>query len=433
MAEPSKFIAFQIAVTSALIILVLSTFMGSAFAKEVGSPTDSVWMGSWGASPAPPILDAGADPHAVTPRFEDQTLVQVMRLSAGGRKLRLRISNEYGDGPLEIGSVKVSNLNADGTDKQFRTVTFAGSLGVVVPVGAPVLSDPVDLATLPLARVRISMHVAGSALCTCHLAGGERIEFSPMAGSTSGNVRSTASADSFYRAFVTGIEVEVASPGPVIVTFGDSITDGLGSSIGTNRRWPDLLAERLAARPGPPAAVVNAGISGNRLLTDGYRAAAGESALRRFDRDVLAVSGVTHLILLEGVNDLGFGGAQPPEARHLIFAYRQIIARARAHGIRVIGGTILPYGGGVYFHSAGEAVRQAVNDWIRASGAFDAVVDFDAAMRDPANPTRLQPEFHTGDWIHPNDAGYAAMAAALDLQLFSQPGGKVGIYENRSR
>lgn len=380
-------------------------------------PAEAAWIGSWGASPAPPITAADADARTLTPRFEDQTLVQVVRLSAGGQRLRLRISNEYGEGPLTLGAAEVSLLKADGTEGPRRTVTFADNRRVVVPPGAPALSDPVDLTTPPLARLRITFHVAGRALCTCHVGGGERVQVSPPGDHTDRPFQSVAPAGASYRAFLTGVEVDAAPSGPVIVAFGDSITDGLASSVGANRRWPDRLAERLAARRGPPAAVVNAGISGNRLLSDGYRPAAGEAALRRFDRDVLAVSGVTHLIVLEGVNDLGFGGAQPPDAERLIFAYRQLIARAHAQGVRAIGGTILPYGGGVYFNPSGEAVRQAVNAWIRTSGAFDGVVDFDAAMRDPATPTRLRPDFHAGDWIHPNDAGYAAMAAAFDLSL----------------
>lgn len=385
--------------------------------NALATPARAAWIGSWGAAPAPPITAADADVRALTPRFEDQTLVQVVRLSAGGSRLRLRITNEYGEAPLTLGAIQVSLINPDGSEGARRGVTFGDSPRVVIPAGAPALSDAVDLAAPPLARLRISLHVSGRALCTCHVAGGERLQVSPPGDHTDRPFQSVAPTGASYRAFISAVEVDATSPGPVIVAFGDSITDGLASTIGTNRRWPDRLADRLAARPGPPAAVVNAGISGNRLLADGYRPAAGESALKRFDRDVLAVSGVTHLLLLEGVNDLGFGGAQPPDAAQLIFGYRQLIARAHAHGIRVIGGTILPYGRGVYFRSEGEAVRQAVNAWIRTSGAFDGVIDFDAAMRDPAAPSQLRADFHSGDWIHPNDAGYEAMAAAIDLDL----------------
>lgn len=426
MTNPRSYIRLKPIVALTFIGFILAAFSGRAIGQEHASLTPAAWIGSWGAAPAPPITDANGDPGAATPRFENQTLVQVVRLSAGGIRLRLRISNEYGDRPLIIDSVKVQVMNADGTGGASQAVTFANSTGAVLPVGAPALSDPVELATSPLALLSISIHVSGTALCTCHRTGLQRIEVSPPRDVTYGASSSAAMPEASYRAFITGVEVEVASAGPVIVAFGDSITDGLGSSIGTNRRWPDRLAEVLVARLGSPVAVVNAGISGNRLLADGYRAAAGESALGRFDRDVLAVPGVTHLILLVGVNDLGFGGDKPPPAQSLIFGYRQLITRAHSHGIQVIGGTILPYGGGVYFNAAGEEVRQAVNRWIRVSGAFDAVVDFDAAMRDPSSPVRLRADIHAGDWIHPNDKGYAIMALAVDQKLFSHALGNCG-------
>jgi lysophospholipase L1-like esterase len=223
-----------------------------------------------------------------------------------------------------------------------------------------------------------------------------------------------------YRAFLSGVEVEsAAAPAPVIVAFGDSITDGFQSTTGTDRRWPDRLAERLAAKkPGRPLGVVNAGIGGNRVLSNGAIAVFGQSALTRFDRDVLSVPGVTHVIVLEGVNDLGSSKTNPPTAEALIGGYRQIIARGHAHGLKVIGATILPYGGAAYFGEPGEAARQAVNHWIRDSHAFDAVIDLDAAIRDPARPERMRADLQSGDWLHPNDAGYRVMGDAVDLSLF---------------
>jgi lysophospholipase L1-like esterase len=232
------------------------------------------------------------------------------------------------------------------------------------------------------------------------------------------------------RAFLSGVEVQRDGAG-VIVAFGDSITDGIGSTAGANRRWPDLLAERLAARRrAQPFGVVNHGISGNRVLSDG----AGESALARFDRDVLSVSGVTHVIVFEGVNDLGiaYGRFEGPMAairnlmppgltateETMVAGYRQLIARAHARGLKIYGATIAPYQGAMYFSAEGEAVRQAVNKWMRESGEFDAVLDFDAAFRDPAQPAQMKEGFHSGDFLHGSDAGYKAVADSIDLRLF---------------
>jgi lysophospholipase L1-like esterase len=260
----------------------------------------------------------------------------------------------------------------------------------------------------------VALYLPGRAPCTCHTTGAEVVRVSPPGNHIGEAFASVAAESAGYRAFLTGVEVDDASRGPVIAAFGDSITDGARSTPGANRRWPDRLAERLAG-----AAVVNAGISGNRLL--GWaedRPWAGEAALARFDRDVLSIPGLTHVVILEGVNDLGRGGASPPSAEELILAYSQLIDRAHGHGAKAIGGTILPYEGAGYFRPEGEAVRQAVNRWIRTSGAFDGVIDFDAAMRDPAAPGKLRADLHSGDWLHPNDAGYRVMGDAVDLKLF---------------
>jgi lysophospholipase L1-like esterase len=228
-------------------------------------------------------------------------------------------------------------------------------------------------------------------------------------------------------AILNGIDVAVSEPVGVVVTLGDSITDGAGSSPDTNRRWPDFLAERLAADPGAGAkAVLNQGIGGNRLLHDGPAdfAFAGPSAQSRFDRDVLAQPGVTHLIIFEGINDIGFPSmaGDPSEAvsaDQIIAALRQLIERAHERDIVVFGATITPFEGAMYYSPEGEATRQAVNDWIRDSGAFDAVLDFDAVVRDPDQPTRILPEYDSGDALHINDAGYEAMAESIDLSLFA--------------
>ena len=269
-----------------------------------------------------------------------------------------------------------------------------------------------------MARLRVSLFLPEeTGLCTCHMTGGDLVQVSPPGDWTARDLP-PASGPAQYRAFVSGVEVETKSPATVIVALGDSITDGYLATPGANRRWPDRLAERLVARyPNRSIGVINAGIGGNRMLSDGIVAVMGQSALTRFDRDVLSVTGATHLIVLEGVNDLGIRTGRPT-AQALIHGYRQIIERAHAQGIKAIGVTILPYEGAAYFTHEGEESRLAVNDWIRKSGVFDAVIDLDAAIRDPAKPARMRSDWHAGDWLHPNDAGYRAMGDAVDLTLF---------------
>jgi len=321
---------------------------------------------------------------------------------------------------LLIGAARVALLTPEGgvVAGSDRVVTFSRASATTIPPGAPVLSDPIDLKTGSLARLRISLFVPeDTGLCTCHMSGGDLVQLSPP-GDWTGRELPPANGPAQYRAFVSGIEVEARLPATVIVALGDSITDGYLATPGANRRWPDRLAERLAAKyPKRTMAVVNAGIGGNRVLSDGVIAVMGQSALSRFDRDVLSVPGATHLVILEGVNDLGMR-ADRPTAQALIHGYRQLIDRAHAQGIKVIGATILPYEGAAYFAAEGEESRLAVNDWIRTGGAFDSVIDLDEAMRDPAKPSRMRAEWHAGDWLHPNDAGYRAMGDAVGLELF---------------
>jgi len=299
-----------------------------------------------------------------------------------------------------------------------RAVTFAGVASATAPPFALLLSDPVALKTPPLARLRVSLFLPGpTGPCTCHMFGGDFV-IAAGPGDLTGSSLPAAKGPMQYRAFLSGVEVEAAAPGRVIVAFGDSITDGFGSSTGTNHRWPDRLAERLAAKyPGRSMAVVNAGIGGNRVLSDPGFAVFGQAALTRFDRDVLSVPAATDIIVLEGVNDLGARIGRPTAAQ-LIAGYRQLIERAHAHGLRILGATILPYEGANYFTAEGEATRQQVNAWIRKPGNFDAVIDLDAAIRDPAKPTKMKADLQSGDWLHPNDAGYRVMGEAVDLALF---------------
>jgi lysophospholipase L1-like esterase len=407
--------------TMRLPVLICAFALAAAQAQAAGTR----WVGSWGASPAPSMASApGPMARLATPTFNNQTVVQVVRLSAGGQRLRLRLTNEYGAKPLAIGAVRVALIGPNGAalPGSDRALSFSGAPNAFIAAGAPLITDPVTLSTKALDRVRISLYLPTDTNgCTCHMSGSELVQVAPGDATQSAlpALAPTPMAPQ-YRAFLSGVEVETtAAPAPVVVAFGDSITDGYLSTDGTNRRWPDRLAERLTAKyPGRPVAVVNAGIGGNRVLSDGAIAIFGQSALTRFDRDVLSVPGATHLIVLEGVNDLGASRSTPPPAEALIAGYRQLIARGHARGLKVIGATILPYGGAAYFGAPGEAARQAVNSWIRNSQQFDGVVDLDAAMRDPAKPERMRADLQSGDWLHPNDAGYRVMGDAIDLSLF---------------
>ena len=362
--------------------------------------------------------------------FKDQTLRQITRVSVGGTRVRVVLSNSLGTAPLRIGAAQVAlrDKGAGIVAGSNRVLTFGGVSQPVVPPGALMVSDPVDLAVKDSSDLAIDLHLPDDTTTwkspvTVHPASwqvnyvsspGNHVGATPFpVVATTAYRRSDglASASSF---FLARIEVLAAPPTGVLVAFGDSITDGTQSGLDANRRWPDLLTARLRAA-GIRLSVVNGGIGGGRVLEDGV----GPNALARFDRDVLAQPGVTHVTVLEGINDIGAGGAKPsPTVADLIAGHRQLIDRARARGLRVYGGTILPFEGAAYWTPEGEAKRQALNDWIRNSGAYDAVLDFDRLVRDSARPTRMQTEFDSGDHLHPAPAGYRVMADSIDLNLF---------------
>jgi lysophospholipase L1-like esterase len=365
------------------------------------------WAGAWGASPTIPPPGARA--------FDNKTVRQVVRLSQGGDSVRIRFTNEYGEKPLEIGAATIAQVGFDGVVAgQPVPVTFSGRSSATIPAGAPMLSDPVAFSTKALESVSISIFLPGqTGPCTCHFA-------ATATGYVSGPgdfTRTGFEAKETFtnRAFISAVEV-VAAPAATIIAFGDSITDGTNSTPNTDRRWPDILAARLSAS-GQARGISNQAIAGNRVLSH-QLPIFGESALARFDRDVLSVPNAKWLVVLEGINDIGMGAAAPPSADQIIAAYRQMIARVRPQGIKVYFATLLPYEGARYFHENGEAVRQRVNTWMRTSGEADGVIDFDAAMRDPANPRRMKAGLQSGDWLHPNDAGYRVMGESIDLALF---------------
>ena len=388
------------------------------------------WTATWGAAPLPPSPAMG--PFPATPVFVNQTIRQVVRITAGGDRIRIRFTNEYGTQPLLIGAARLALADAAGNIQAGteRPILFAGQPSALIPARSPYLSDALDFPVKPLTRLSISIYLPGdTGPCTCHAVGMQTAYVSDSGNFTSGGF--TPKQTVFVRAFLSGVEVLARRPTRAIVVLGDSISDGVGSTPDANRRWPDLLAERLAARKGDAAwSVVNMGISGNRVLNDG----AGESALARFDRDVLAVPGAAAVVVFEGVNDLGIGLGEfqgpmadvfrslvpehKPDAESMIAGYRQLIDRAHARGLKVFGATIVPYQGAPYYSAAGEAVRQQINAWIRTGGAFDAVLDFDAVVRDPAQPTQIAGPLQSGDHLHGSDQGYAAIAKSIDLNLF---------------
>ncbi|MGB3795996.1 MAG: SGNH/GDSL hydrolase family protein [Alteraurantiacibacter sp.] len=403
----------------------------SAAALALSSPlcAQDNWVASWTASPHAPLGSEG--PFAAA-EYEDVTISQVLRLSEGGDRLKVRLTNRYGDRPLTIGQARIVLLDADGVEVEgtSRPLTFGGEAGAVVPRGAPFETDTVMLDTADFDKVKVEFYLSqATGPCTCHLTGLDTLAVSAP-GNHVGEAWEPAST-SIQRAFPSVVEVASDDALGTIVTYGDSITDGAGSTPGKDRRWPDVLAQRLEAA-GLEYAVANAGISGNRVLSPGM----GESALARLDEDVLSLPNVTHMIVFVGVNDIGnrFGGAfenpdagplgglqldQPDiDAEQLIAGFRQIIARAQDEGIMVIGSPIGPYKGAAYWTDEGEAVRQTVNDWIVNSGEFDGVIRLDIAFADPADPQAMRDGYHMGDFLHGSDAGLRAAANTIDLTLF---------------
>jgi lysophospholipase L1-like esterase len=355
--------------------------------------------------------------------FVNQTVRQKLRISVGGEQVRVRFSNELGTAPLVIGAATIARAGNDAAidTTSLRKLTFGGAASVTIPAGAPVLSDPVDLALADLAEIAISIYLPDeTAPATMHMG---RSAYVSSAGDLTQVADLQGAELTTNHVFLTGVYVSTNESIAVVAALGDSITDGAASTPHSYNSWPDHFAARLAAAN---IAVVNHGISGNQVLRDG----AGVSALARFDRDVLSTPGLTHVIVLEGINDIGTGGfnfpgstgAAPAErtAADLIAGYRQLIARAHANGLKIYGATLTPFEGTFagYYTPAKDEVRLATNEWIRGSGEFDAVIDFEAAIRDEANPRVMRAEYDSGDKLHPGDAGYKRMADAIDAALF---------------
>lgn len=399
-------------------------------ARRAATATQPAWVATWQASPQPVW---GADflfPSNLPTLLGDQTVRQVARISLGGSRLRILLSNAHGNRSILIGkttlarSVKADVVAAD----SLTAVTFGGREGASLPPGASLLSDAVALPVALLSLVAVSFHLPqATPIQTFHWDGRQTGWI--VAGQQSGvaALRKSEHGETTARPLLAAIQVETKQAARALAVLGDSITDGATASLDRNSRWPDFLAERLAPRG---VAVLNAGISGARLLSDGM----GVNALARFEPDVLAQPGVQSVILMLGINDISWPGtafaphAVRPTLDQLTAGYRQLIERGRSHGLRAIGATLTPFEGALpdtplanYHHPDKDRMRQAVNQWIRHGGAFDGVIDMDAVLRDPAHPTRLAPRFDSGDHLHPGDEGNRAMAAAVDLDLLLSP------------
>jgi len=384
-------------------------------ARTAASPDGAGWVGTWATSLQ--IVEPANLPPA--PGLAGNTLRQVVHASLGGSRLRVRFSNVFGDAPLTIAAATLATSlgesRVDGSTQ--RTLTFGGNPSVVITAGRDTLADVAAFDLAPLSNVAITTRFgAFPTVVTGHP--GSRTTSYIQPGDAIAAPTLTGAVATAHWYVITGIDVLASAPSAAVVTLGNSITDGRGSGTDKQNRWPDELARRLQADPTTRhVAVLNAGIGGNCVL----RSCLGPSALARLERDVLRPAAARWVLVLEGVNDIG-QAKSPAEAdsiaRGLTEAYRQIVERTHAKGMRAYGATILPFGGSFYDAPYREGARAAVNQWIRTSGTFDAVVDLDSAMRDPAQPTHLAPIADGGDHLHPNEAGYRLMAAAIDLALF---------------
>ena len=440
--------AFRSVGPGCVILLLAAPLCVAASARSTAGtqprPSHTAWVASWGSA----ML---ATDRGEAPDFSNETLREIVHTSVGGPRVRVWFSNRFGSEPLRIGAAHVA-LTAAGTPSgsdspraddegpggpsaysavdesaiqpgSDRTLTFHHQGSVVIPPGSTIVSDPVSLDVPALANLSISVYFPG------HTMGTTEHELALQTSyASNGDTVDAAKLDakawrehSWY--FLSGVDV-AAPHDSAVIAFGDSITDGWQSTPNKNDRWPDFLAKRLAANSGTREAgvlgVVNVGISGNRVLLDG----AGPNAVSRIDRDIVARSGARFMIVLESINDIGrFASDHQPYGNlteRLEAGLAQMATQAHQHGMRVFGATLTPYQGCGYYSAAGDQVRQGVNQWIRASHTFDGVVDFDKAVRDPQNPLRFAPQYDSGDHLHPSNAGYKAMANAIDLSLFTR-------------
>jgi lysophospholipase L1-like esterase len=382
---------------------------------------------------APPVAAAPGQTFAPPPyiQFTNQTLRQIVHTSIGGSRARVVLSNAYGTAPVTIGAAHIALRDKEGAIQAAsgHPLTFSGHPTMTIPANAVVYSDSVNLTVPPMSDLAIDLYLPGTtntpASITMH-GGALQTSYVSETGNHAGKATIPVAGRTQSWFMLSRVDVVAPDATGAIVAFGDSITDGSRSTPDTNHRWPDLLASRLLS-DGIKMGVLNAGIGGNRVLNeasvppgiDVRAVGAGINALARFERHVLAIPGVTHVIVLEGINDIGNARQNPtPTADDLIAGHKQLIQQAHARGIRMIGATLTPFWGAAYFTEAGEAKRQAVNEWIRTGNAYDGVIDFDKATRDPGDPKKFLEKYDGCDYLHPSDAGYKAMADAIDLSLF---------------
>lgn len=413
-----------VAATAALALTAgLGLAATGAHASGPKTPSGPAWTAAWAASPQ--RASTGFRPNWSEDGFSGQTLRQVVRVTAGGDRARIRLSNAYGTSPLHIAGATIARTKKGAAVEEgtSRRLTFEGRRSVSIPAHGQLSSDEAGLRLKPFESVTVTLHLArttgpatfhAQSFATSYRADGDHL------GDT-GAGAFDETTESWY--FLSGVDVtgERARRGDGIVLFGDSITDGFASSTDLNRRWSDALAERLS-KAGRPRPVLNAGIGGNLVLNDS--AWYGERGTARFGRDALDLPGVRTVVVLEGLNDIGFSESDTPtykpapkvSAAELIAGHRKLIRAAKAKGVKVVGATLLPLGGSDHYGERAAKVSDEFNAWVRTSGEYDAYVDFDRALADPADAERLAPEYDSGDHLHPNDAGYRAMARAVDLE-----------------
>jgi lysophospholipase L1-like esterase len=387
------------------------------------------WITTWAATPAPRWAEELPAPFNVPETLEGQTVRQIARISVGGDQLRIVLSNEFGTRPVTIGATTVAlSAGGDAVDPAtVKPVTFGGQASAVIPPGAPLVSDPVDLPVKALSSVAVSFYLPKkTGVASVHWDGAQTTYIS-AAGDKTKDADFTPDSTDKSRLFLSRILTTAKSESSAIVFFGDSITDGACSTVDTNNRWPDHIAERLQTEGHPDVAVVNEAYSGDRVLTNGM----GTNALSRFDMSVLSHPRVSTVVMMMGINDIGWPGKDAitpsdpePTADDVIAGYKQIIQRAHDHGIRFVGVTLTPFVDTFkdvptfgYYTPEKEKIREAVNDWIRANPTADGLIDFDKLLEDPNNPKHINPAYDCGDHLHPNDKGYQAMAKAVDLTV----------------
>ncbi|QES42768.1 G-D-S-L family lipolytic protein [Streptomyces venezuelae] len=416
--------AFVATATATAVALALTAGAQASPAERHAS-----WTAAWASAPQRP--STGFKPNWSEAGFDDQTLRQVVRVTEGGDRARIRLSNAYGSSPLRIESATIARTKEKGSASvekgSLTPLTFGGKRGVTIPAQRQLVSDAGKLDLQPFESVTVTLHLSGTtgpatfhaqSFATSYRADGDHT-------ADTGGRAFGESTESWY--YLSGVDVggspaaRTAKKRDGVVLFGDSITDGFASSTDRDRRWSDALAERLE-KAGEPRPVLNSGIGGNMVLNDS--AWYGEKSANRFARDALDLPGVGTVVVLEGLNDIGYSETDKPtykpapvvSARELINGHTELIRKARAKGVRIVGATLLPLGGSDHYGKHAAAVSDEFNDWVRTSGEYDAYVDFDKALADPRDPERIAPAYDSGDHLHPNDAGYRAMARAVDLE-----------------